>query len=180
MHKLLATSLMWLAVSGTSADAQGPAAFNLLKQTPRIIGIIRPSPALVHEIVTAGRFSTALLSRQQPVTESLIKGTDPGTVLKMFSAYSPALEASVAGRAVAPALPTLTKEAKITISALDGKIKIGELGRIGGVAIKGGDLDVWKLTAFGVATAVAYCNFISCNEPMPTEAELNIPVLEVD
>jgi hypothetical protein len=177
MRKLLTTSLICLAVSATAAHAQGPGALNVVKQAPGIIRIIRPSAALTHEIVTASRFSTALLGRQPHVTQSLIKGTDPATVMQMFAANSSALTVSLAGRTAAPALPTLaaaTKEAKVTISVLDGKVKIGELGRIGSVVFKGGDLDVFKLTAFGGVAAVAYCNYISCSEPVPSEAELNV------
>jgi hypothetical protein len=180
MHKLFATSLICLAVSGTAADAQGSPHWNMVKSVPRLIEIIRPSPALVHELDTASRFSMALLSRQQPVTRSLMTGTDPGTVMQMFN-NSAALSASMAGRAPAlPALTSATKEAMVTISLLDGKIKIGELKRFGPVSIKGGELEVYKLAAYGATAAVAYCTLNSCAYQVPTGAEVNIPELEQD
>lgn len=64
----------------------------------------------------------------------------------------------------------------VTVSLLDGKIKIGKLGRIGPVELKVGEVEVYKLVAYGAVAAVAYCNLIHCQ--VPTDAELNVKEVE--
>lgn len=183
MSKLIAISLVCLAVSATATHAQGPAALSLLKKgAPEIVRIIRPSPALIHEIVTAGRFSRVLLGPQERITESILKGTDPGAFIKMLEANNSALTRSLAERAAGEVGPTIigtAKEAaKIKFNPFDGKVKFGELIRIGPASIDG-ELNVYKLVAIG-AVGLAVCKHTECYTAVLdviSEDVLNMPDL---